>query len=206
MKKTDIIFVSIICFLFLELLLFIPLTFIFLEGYFWCVGISWLLFFIACPILLVFQIIDKEKTTLNKVLLTINSLIVALIVFCFIAYTLIMCTAKKEISSVFDNAYLSHKAKQSPVIGYLEDYRNKNNVFPKLIQDKKLLEDKNIEKIEYKVSKDLNGYDLKIHKKNGAMEVYQRYESKNVKNDENSSTFNFVYLDEKKAKAFKAIK
>lgn len=200
MKKTDIIFISIICFLFLELLLFIPLSFIFLEGYFWCLGISWLLFFIACPILLVFQIIDKEKTTLNKVLLTINSLIVALILFCFTAYTIVMCTAKNEFLNVFDKAYLSHKAKQSPVINYLEDYKNKNNVFPKLIQDKKLLEDKNIKKIEYKASKDLNGYDLKIYKKNGAIESYQRYESKNVKNEENSSTFNFVYLNEKKTK------
>ncbi len=201
LKATDIIFMSFIAFLFLGLILFIPLNIIFFGGFIFAFYLSWVLFFVTCPILLVFQIMEKEKTTLNKILLVINSIIVSLVVISLIISSMTAFLVHNFVNN-FDNfgnfdkfmnqirieePKFEHK---NPIVKYIDEYKKQNNEYPKTL-DEKVIKSRKIENIEYKPSKD--GYKLEIKYKNGKKEELEHFENAQTEKNGNSYHYSFSF-------------
>lgn len=199
LKATDIIFMSFIAFLFLGLILFIPLNIIFLGGFIFPFYLSWVLFFVTCPILLVFQIMEKEKTTLNKILLVINSIIVSLVVISLIISSSTAFLFNRALNNFDDFGKFDRFINQidieehafehrNNIVKYIDDFKKQNKEYPKTL-DEKVLKNKKFENVEYKPSKD--GYKLEIKYKNGKKEELEHFE--NAENEKNGSSYHYSY-------------
>lgn len=205
LKATDIIFLAFIAFLFLGLILFIPLNIIFFGGFLFAFYLSWVLFFISCPILLVFQIMEKEKTTLNKILLVVNSIIVSLIVVSLIISSMtafLFHRAVADFDSFNFDKFVNQIRIEEPkfehnnsIVKYIDEYKKQNNEYPKTL-DEKVIKNKKIDSVDYKPCKD--GYKLEIKYKNGKKEELEHFENSQTTKNENSYHYSYSFKSDDK--------
>ncbi len=148
------------------------------------------LFFIACPIGLIFQFLHKEKTTFDKWILGLNlvcvTLLIAIVIFIRIAFPNDF-VKEKDVRAQINNEYSILNKEYKPVLDYLSQYKKQHGVYPKSIDEKIIPNSETFEMYKYNTSYDGKGYWLQVYPKNAPIEYYY--------NDENDNGYNYYNGD-----------
>ena len=148
------------------------------------------LVYVVSPIGLIFQILHKNKTKFDKIILTLNSIGIIfsylLIIFIFLAFPNDFVD-EKDVRTQIDNEILTLNNEYKPVLDYLAKYKKEHGVYPESLDDKLLPKSKIFEMYKYHTSYDGKGYWLQVYPKKGPIEYYY--------NDENDNGYNYYNGD-----------
>ncbi|MCR4881842.1 MAG: hypothetical protein K6A44_07825 [bacterium] len=146
------------------------------------IGISLICVFVACPIGLVFQILNKEKTKTDKIFILLNCLLLIfvgiLIILGIIAFPNIF-VKEETIREQVKNEYQVLNKEYQPVLKYLDAYKKENGVYPQKIDEKIIPKSNTFNKYVYHTVLNKTGYWLEVYPTNGPIEYY--YTDKNDK-------------------------
>ena len=144
------------------------------------------LVYVVCPIGLIFQILHKNKTKFDKVILVLNSIGIILsyllILFVFLAFPNDF-VKEKDVRAQISREYSTLNSEYQPVLNYLAKYKKDNGVYPEQIDEKILPKSKIFEMYKYHTNYDGKGYWLQVYPKKGPIEYYY--------NDENDNSYNY---------------
>lgn len=144
-----------------------------------------LMIIIACPISLFFQIRNKNKTKLDKILITLNSfgifLTIFTVIFIKIAFPNIFVTDSVVRTQIENEIQILEKEYQ-PVLNYLVEYKKANGIYPETIKPELIQKSDVFENYFYSVQKNKKGYWLEVYPKNGPIEYYYNDENDNGNN------------------------
>jgi len=177
----------ILLFIYFMFNILITLTFIFLL-------LASILIPLLCVTGLIFQILNKEKTLFDKIILSLNSIVIFfmifLIVFVYIAFPN-KFKGEKDVRKQIAQEYSTLNSEYAPVLDYLAQYKKSNGVYPSSIDEKVIPKSKTFEMYKYHTSNEGKGYWLQVYPVNGPIEYYY--------NDENDDGYNFYkdsgYID-----------
>lgn len=152
------------------------------------------LFILGCPIGLIFQILHKDKTKFDKVLLVLNSICVVFmvltIIFLFIAFPNAR-VGEKQVREQIEEEYTTLNLEYQPVLDYLAKYKKENGIYPDKIDEKVIPNSKTFDEYKYNTNLDKKGYWLQVYPIKGPIEYYY--------NDENDKGYNYYkgndYID-----------
>lgn len=150
--------------------------------------------YLACPVGLVFQILHKNKTKFDKIILTLNLIGIILSYLLIILIFLAFPNDFKDEKDVHHQISLEYpilNKEYQPVLDYLSQYKKEHGVYPKSIDEKLLPKSKTFEMYKYQTNYDGKGYWLQVYPKKGPIEYYY--------NDENDNGYNYYngngYID-----------
>ena len=121
---------------------------------FLALGLSLFCLYIVCPIALIFQCLNKEKTKLDKTFLWLN---IVLLFFVFILTILAIIAfpnafmKENVIREQIKNEYEILNQEYQPVLDYLDKYKKGNGVYPDKINEDILPKSDTFDKYEYHV-------------------------------------------------------
>jgi len=106
-----------------------------------------ILILLLCVTGLIFQILNKEKTVFDKIILSLNSIVIFfmifLIVFVYIAFPN-KFKGEKDIRKQTAQEYSTLNSEYAPVLDYLAQYKKSNGVCPSSIDEKVIQKSKHL--------------------------------------------------------------